>query len=570
MNNENMNNGVNNTPVNPEVLDVQTPVMPVQPIQQVPVSTVPVTPVPEPVQTVVQDIPVADPINTGTTPYTPLNNGNVGFVATGEALEKKKGKGGLIAIIILIIAILGVGGFFLFKFFLLPMLIQPKQVFETAVNTAAKEINNSISTKLHNKSIYSIQADVDSNIELFKEFSGYKYNFKYGYDHDNKLLEIGYGVKDPYEVDHSFYSYVKDDKTYERYSNYQSLIYTGAFTESSDLSKLFNKLANSNISSEDSTYIVNKISNELINTFDESKFTKEDASVVVNGETINGVKNKYSLDYNSLENTYRTIASSIVNDEKALKILASINGTTPGQLEEKLNNFINKNHVLKSDESSIIDIIIYTAKSDASFLGFEIITDDKLYDESNQLVDSFSKIQYQTYNGNFNVYIYSKSEVLKTESSLSIIGVNKGDHTAITVKDKDTKYAYLKYKKLNNGFNIEYTLYEALIGSKEGITGSLDYTVKTSENKETGTYNLVIRGGDEYIKVNVTVDNDWGYDVANINTGASVSLSDAEIQNTELTFDNDLKTNTPGEFMKTIYDYIVYEKEPEVFQIFMN
>jgi hypothetical protein len=95
------------------------------------------------------------------------------------------------------------------------MLIQPKQVFETAVNTAAKEINNSISTKLHNKSIYSIQADVDSNIELFKEFSGYKYNFKYDYDHDNKLLEIGYGVKDPYEVDHSFYSYVKDDKTYE-------------------------------------------------------------------------------------------------------------------------------------------------------------------------------------------------------------------------------------------------------------------------------------------------------------------------------------------------------------------
>ena len=53
-------------------------------------------------------------------------------------------------------------------------------------------------------------------------------------------MEIGYGVKDPYEVDHSFYSYVKDDKTYERYSNYQSLIYTGAFTESSDLSKLFN------------------------------------------------------------------------------------------------------------------------------------------------------------------------------------------------------------------------------------------------------------------------------------------------------------------------------------------
>lgn len=570
MNNENMNNGVNNTPVNPEVLDVQTPVMPVQPIQQALVSTVPVTPVPEPVQTVVQDIPVADPINTGANPYTPLNNGNVGFVATGETLEKKKGKGGLIAIILIIIAILGIGGFFLFKFFLLPLFVQPKQVFETAISTVSKEINTSVSSKLHNKSIYSIQADVDSNIELFKTFSGYKYNFKYGYDHDNKLLEIGYGIKDPYEVDHSFYSYVKDDKTYERYSNYQSLIYTGAFTESSDLNKLFNKLSTSQVSSEDATYIVNKISNEIINTFDESKFTKEDVSVVVNGETINGVKNKYSLDYNGLYSTYKTLAKSIVEDEKALKILASINKTTTGQLEEKLNNFINKEYVLKSDESSLLDIIIYTSKRDMSFLGFEVIADNKLYDESNKLVDSYSKIQYQTYNGNFNVYIYSKSEALKNESSLSIVGVNKGDHTAITVKDKDTKYAYLRYKNLNNGYNIEYTLYEAVTGSKEGITGSLDYTVKTSENKETGTYNLVIRGGDEYIKVNVIVDNDWGYDVANINTGASVSLSEAEIQNIELTFNNDLKTNTPGEFMKTIYDYIVYEKQPEIFQIFMN
>lgn len=556
MNNENMNNGVTNTPVNPEVLDVQTPVVPIQPIQQVPV-----TPVPDPVQTVVQDIPVADPINTGTTPYTPLNNGNIGFVATGQSLEKKKSKGGLIAIILIIIAILGVGGFFLFKLVLLPMFIKPEQVFETAVNTVAKEINTNVSAKIHNKSIYSIQADVDSNIEFFKTYSGYKYNAKLGYDYDNSLFEIGYGVKDPYEVEHSFYSYVKDDKTYERYSNYQSLIYTGAYNENSDLYKLFNKFNNSQISSEDSTYIVNKISNEIINSFDETKFTKEEANVVVNGETIGAYKNKYTLDYVSAHATYKQIAKSIVQDEKALKIIASASNIEKKQLEEKLNKFINQEHVLESYERSIMDIIIYTARSDASFVGFELVVDEKLANEDKELVDSFSKIQYQTYKGNFNIYYYSKSDFLKKEDSLSIVGVNKGDHTAITIKDKDTKYAYLKYKKLNNGYNIEFTLYEALTSSREGITGSLNYTVKTGENKETGTYKLDVRGGDEYIKVNVIIDNDWGYDVANINTGASVSLSEAEINNIEMTFENDLKTNTTGDFMKNIYESIVEDKE---------
>ena len=155
--------------------------------------------------------------------------------------------------------------------------------------------------------------------------------------------------------------------------------------------------------------------------------------------------------------------------------------------------------------------------SDARNVGMQYATgdyilffagDDKLYDESNQLVDSFSKIQYQTYNGNFNVYIYSKSEVLKTESSLSIIGVNKGDHTAITVKDKDTKYAYLRYKKLNNGYIYNGPFY-CEQASNGDFTSTDCNTVLNAEYEAVNKSDIYIALFDQNFSVGTIVELDW-------------------------------------------------------------
>ena len=97
------------------------------------------------------------------------------------------------------------------------------------------------------------------------------------------------------------------DGTFGRYvvinpkiiSHSEELIYVGEanLEEAGEIFGSFQEMISTSkkASSEDINYVLNKISELLISSLDESKLSKEEASIIVNKETIKVVNNKYNL-----------------------------------------------------------------------------------------------------------------------------------------------------------------------------------------------------------------------------------------------------------------------------------
>ena len=190
------------------------PVQPVQPVQEQPVVQAE-TPVAQPA---VEPTPVVQPTvtnidgtsvvqntqNSGIQTSDQLGNmnslgdvSNIGFVPTGEVIKKKAKKSTVITVILLILVILGlVGYFFVYPFVVKTYFSKPKKVYEETIKSVFKDINETITTPIHDKGIYEISASLDSNVNQLKEFSGYTYGINLGIDPDTKAIQYGASIKE--------------------------------------------------------------------------------------------------------------------------------------------------------------------------------------------------------------------------------------------------------------------------------------------------------------------------------------------------------------------------------------
>lgn len=520
------------------VPEVPAPVAPA-PVADIPVATMPEAPAPvqaapmtndgfgsalAPVQAPAPDM--GTPIQPTIAPTAPLADG-VGFVSTGQPVEKKSKKGLVIGIVIGVIALLAVLGYFVIYPMIMKALVTPQKVFSETISNLSREINNTVNTVVHDKGIYSLEFDIDSNIDVIKEFSGYTYAGKFGIDPDNKLLELGVSIKDEDGIEYSMRQYVKDGKQYQRYSTNEKLLYTGLVPEDSSINELFEMMntKEGTISAEKANYVVNQISNIFVNSLDENKLTKEDATVVVNGETIKATKHKYLIDRDNAIRTVKYFAEQIKNDEELLEILAEMNAQDIDELKEELQETIDKEaeDTNEEEDNSTIEISIYTYGNKSEFVGADMVMNFN---------DEETKIEYFTKDGSFNVFYYDKVEMDDevTETSYRVNGVNAGGVTEVSFKDGDDKeYFTLKIKEVTGGYSVDYNLLEAITGSEQTISGNVTYTTETTDKKSDETIKFSINSGDDYIKVNVKVTNDWTNEVANINTSDIASPTTEEL-----------------------------------------
>ena len=117
-----------------------------------------------------------------------------GNASTGEV--KKKSAGPIIAIVAVIAVIAAV------VVFVLPglkkqFMSKPKNVFDSVINNASKQLNNTIKTAGLGSSIYSGTVKIETNVDALKDFDGSTFGFRAGVDGKNKLAEgkISYSAK---------------------------------------------------------------------------------------------------------------------------------------------------------------------------------------------------------------------------------------------------------------------------------------------------------------------------------------------------------------------------------------
>jgi len=539
------------------------------------VTTAQTEPITVPQTEAIQDIKPGDainplPIEVSTTPSiettpvtetvtTPVNNlqvGEVGFVNASADLKKKK-KGPVIVILLVIFAILGVLGYFvIYPYVVTKFLSDPKNVYDVTIKSTFNALTTTSEEIAHTKAIYELEASLDTNIESLSDFSGYTYTANIGVDPTNEKLQFGLLIKDSNNQEHSYFRYIKDKKEYVRYSSYRDLIYVGGanLEDMSDIQTSFQDILDysNNLNSDDLTYLYQKMAELLSESIDETKLTLEEASITINKETLKVTNNKYTINNDTYNKMRKYIIDGIINDEKALEILAKYDGKEKDELKAELEGIDTTTKEL--DEGQEIYVNIYTYSTKNIVVGYEI--NDNQSDNYGHYFfkDGYSEIKYYETSKDEETGKDVENKLLitsKTENSKNYININYNDYdiASLTVNEWS-----------DNTKDFDYVIN---IDDNEQYNGNIKLVKDYSSEKLSYNLDTSVNTGDEYIKVNIKFLEDWTSEVANVNTGTAVTLSDSELQSKEQEFIEALKdtpvynlfTTVSGEYDDSIQEY---------------
>lgn len=459
-------------------------------------------------------------------PMQPAATNNAGFVPNGAPLQpKKKNVPLIVGIIVAVLAILGALGYFVIYPKVMGKLVTPKVVYQHVIQNVTKEINAKVDDMVHERTFIDFSFSIDSNMPTISSFSGYTYGFNMGGDPVNKAAQIGLYMKNSTE-EYSYYEYIKDNKKYSRFSTDQVLNYIGELTEAeaTDIfTTLQESLTQTKMSSEDTNYVINKISELLISSFDESKFTREETTIKINGESIKAINNKYQIDNATAEKMAKHILDGLKADDKVVKTLAAMLGVSEEEMKTSLTYEENKEDGEEEVETEPVTLTmnLYTDTKNSKSYGFAI-NDDK--GELN--------IHYYTSDtaSDFEYYTKTKDEETNkdTENKLTIIGVKREKGTNVDVTVNGTKVlALLITENTDTKLSLSYEVF-----GDEGasITGTFKMTLDETDKRSKILYEFTMKAGDQHLNVELNILNDWSSEIANINTGNAVQVTEAELQ----------------------------------------
>ena len=459
-------------------------------------------------------------------PMQPAATNNAGFVPNGAPLQpKKKNVPLIVGIIVAVLAILGALGYFVIYPKVMGKLVTPKVVYQHVIQNVTKEINAKVDDMVHERTFIDFSFSIDSNMPTISSFSGYTYGFNMGGDPVNKAAQIGLYMKNSTE-EYSYYEYIKDNKKYSRFSTDQVLNYIGELTEAeaTDIfTTLQEALTQTKMSSEDTNYVINKISELLISSFDESKFTREETTIKINGESVKAINNKYQIDNATAEKMAKHILDGLKADDKVVKTLADMLGVSEEEMKTSLTYEENKEDGEEEVETEPVTLTmnLYTDTKNSKSYGFAI-NDDK--GELN--------IHYYTSDtaSDFEYYTKTKDEETNkdTENKLTIIGVKREKGTNVDVTVNGTKVlALLITENTDTKLSLSYEVF-----GDEGasITGTFKMTLDETDKRSKILYEFTMKAGDQHLNVELNILNDWSSEIANINTGNAVQVTEAELQ----------------------------------------
>ena len=531
--------------VSPAPAPVQADIVPSDPINPI-ANNATISPTMQSVQPTLspsQSQPENHTNNTNPIPNTGSNT--VGFVPNETPLPKKKNKTLLVVIIFAILAVIACVGIFVIYPMIKKNLTTPKMVYEVAIGDITKQINTTVDDIIHDKALIDISLGIDSNMPTISSFSGYTYGINAGVDSNSNTAQVGLFMKNS-TVEYSLYEYLKNGKKYSRYSTDNQLNFLGEMSEeeSNEIFSSFKEVLESqkDLSNDDANYLVNKVSELLIASLDEGKLSREETSLTINGKNVKALNNKYVIDNDTADKMVKHIINGLKEDEKAITILANIMNLSEDEINEKLT--YNENNLDdEDDEQTTLIMNLYTDNSLSKSLGFAL-TDD----------NGEIKIHYYTLDNYFELGLYSKEEDIETnkdnENKVSVVGTkrDKGTDVVVTVNDKKVVSLFVTE---NTEDKLSLT-YEVFGDEDTSVNGKLNLTIDDNDKRNKTALDFTMKAGEQYINVSLNVTLDWTSEVANINTGNAVQVSDVEIQNKNQELLKQLSETPIGILLQTI------------------
>lgn len=509
---------------------------------------------------------VATPVNTATpsgviSPSVPLtanggaiDSSNVGFVAVSAPPKKKKNKPLIITIVLLVLVGLAALGYFvIYPFVINKFFSDPKKVYETVIKNAFNELTSNATEFIHNKAKYELNFSFDSNMPTLQSYGGYTYGITLGVDPENETAETKFLAINKNNQSVSYESYLKDGKKYLKYHNKTDYIYAGEanLKEADKFYGIFSfedlLEGAKNANSEDVNYLINKVADLLIASIDETKLSKEEASINVNGETLKVINNKYQIDEETATAMIKHIVSGIADDDKSMEILAQLLEMEPSTLKENLKSALEDEDTEEDEEDSeeiVYTMSIYTKMGiNPAVVGYGLTSsaDD-------------NSIHYYSTDNYFEFKIYSVNKDTETNKEVTntfdVIGKTSNGKTKVNVSLNNNEILTMNVKDWTDTTkNFDYTV---KIDEDSTITGNFKLVKDNNDKRLKYSLEFSLQMGDQFIAVVVDFTEDWTCKIANIDTGSAVTLSDDQINEYHEEFLLDLYDTPIGELFKTV------------------
>ncbi|MBQ4030675.1 MAG: hypothetical protein II625_02860 [Bacilli bacterium] len=513
---------------------------------------------PQPAQTVQPAAAPQAPAQTTFAPSGPLQTDmdtNIGFVAVGENLKKKK-NGPLIAtfVIILLVGLAALGYYVIYPYVVKKM-TKPEAVYSAVIDEQFKSISNDVSLIAHSRATYNVELAVESNLEALKDLTGYTYVGNFGIDPENKNIQIGAKIKDKDSQEHSLYAYVKGERQYLRLSSYRELVFWPAYNEYKDTWEQLYEVFD-DINQEDALYLVDKFRDLLKESIVKTKLTKEDASITIDGKKYKVLNSKYTVDNDTLKSMYTTIINGLKDDDKVVEIIAKNSQIEKENVVKQFEGITIPEEILPEGTTIYINLYTYSVKN--TFVGWSVTDgEDTVYYYK---MDDYFELKADGTRENEET---GKEDVIDFKAE----GRKKDGKIYVDVTNGEKELAHFiveSWEENNKTFSYE------LISEEQKITGEIKLLVDTNDTRSKVDFTGSVNIDKDYVKVSLSILNDWTSEVANINAATAEDLDDASLQAKLQEFLQTLKdtplaklfTTTSGEFDPSIFDYRTQIEDP--------
>lgn len=431
--------------------------------------------------------------------FTNSSSYSSNFQVKDEKPKKKINWKLIIPISLVILIILFI--FVIFPFIRDNMINNPEHVFNSAIDSTFETVNSYIYIDNQN-SVNEINGTIDTNIDELKDYSNYKYNFRFGSDSQRNLSEYKFTMTDKNNKKYSFGKYVKDFRLYEDYSSFDKFIDLGKY-EDIDFSSLVN------FNKDDITYLTSKMSEVLKESLDKSRFSKGSKTIEVNGKKIGVSKNSYELDSKEIQRLTKCVLNGLYKDDKALDIIIKANNISKGEFKERIDKiddeFSNSIDGTINNYSGSFFLNIYM--NGFGFAGMDIEMDKQTI------------VSYYTDSGNFSFNI--------PLATIIIDGTKNDKTTNVDIMYGGNKIMTLDVRSFEgNNIDFDYMV--------SNISGSLSY--KTSGSN--GDLKLSYKNGIDYFNMDIKKSSSSNFTV--IDEEKVVNLSDEEYEKVQSDFINSL------------------------------
>ena len=290
---------------------------------------------------------------------------------TKQIMESKK-KNSTLPLILIILVLLGIGGYLGYKYFFASKDNIVKGLINGMYDTFEEVLDKANEYDFKKESVL-VKGDlsIDSNITELKDLNGIKLNYTTGIDYKKKKMEFGLGIEEDKKELIDAMMYVLDDEAYVLLKDYyKSLIKIDS--DGTEFDKIFE--TESKIEVDDIKYIVKTYKDALIESLDMKDFKESNDKIEIDDKEVDVKKLEYDVTLEKIDKLSKKVAKKLKEDKKFISKISDMFEVDEDDVKESLESYIDSEEY--DDDTEVGKINIYVKGLNNEFAGMDITSEE--------------------------------------------------------------------------------------------------------------------------------------------------------------------------------------------------